>query len=171
VICLSLLALWLLFQGCFDTCWHSSSKPLASTAHRPTWIHTLPRPAPPRSSSSSELLSELDDLGDLRALFAQAPRLPEASADLDLPAEFNMVRPPKYEHLRKNLWVAKKNFKRQHRDDVNVCCCEVEVIALPDGTEVREGCVDGCLNRCMWGVVWGLGLGPGPGPHGMQLNR
>jgi hypothetical protein len=67
--------------------------------------------------------------------------------DFDLPAEFNMVRPPTYDKLSRNQWVVKRTFKRQHRDNINVCCCELEEMPLPDGGTFRTGCGEGCLNR------------------------
>ncbi|WIA08181.1 hypothetical protein OEZ85_007634 [Tetradesmus obliquus] len=55
--------------------------------------------------------------------------------------------PPKFEYLKRNLFVSRERPKRMPKDDVSVCNCRVEKVVLPDGSEALTGCGDNCLNR------------------------
>eukprot|EP00879_Flechtneria_rotunda_P017339 GHRR01018163.1.p1 GENE.GHRR01018163.1~~GHRR01018163.1.p1 ORF type:complete len:1141 (+),score=450.05 GHRR01018163.1:168-3590(+) len=85
-------------------------------------------------------------------LLQLGPVLPEQQlGQLDsgftLPREVLLNRPPKFEWLKRNLFVSKERPKRLPKDEVSVCNCRVEPVVLPDGTEHLVGCGEHCLNR------------------------
>uniref|UniRef100_A0A383VK44 Histone-lysine N-methyltransferase n=1 Tax=Tetradesmus obliquus TaxID=3088 RepID=A0A383VK44_TETOB len=85
-------------------------------------------------------------------LLENEPQLPmvshgEADLGFQLPREMLLNRPPKFEYLKRNLFVSRERPKRMPKDDVSVCNCRVEKVVLPDGSEALTGCGDNCLNR------------------------
>eukprot|EP00878_Enallax_costatus_P012229 GHUV01012772.1.p1 GENE.GHUV01012772.1~~GHUV01012772.1.p1 ORF type:complete len:999 (+),score=387.95 GHUV01012772.1:221-3217(+) len=85
-----------------------------------------------------------------RLLLDNAPVLPnptEAHYGFQLSREMLLNRPPKFEMLKRNLFVSRERPKRLPKDEVSVCCCRVKKVLMPDGTIQPIGCDSECLNR------------------------
>ncbi|KAJ9527214.1 hypothetical protein QJQ45_025473 [Haematococcus lacustris] len=84
---------------------------------------------------------------------AVEPLLPAAPQDFMLPKPWLIVRPPRYEHIRRNVWLSRPRPKRLHKEEINVCMCRQAVATSTqpadsgDTSYLLPGCQAGCLNR------------------------
>lgn len=66
------------------------------------------------------------------------PLLPPNPEIFQLPKGWLMNRPPRYEPLKRNVWVSKPRPKRQPKDEISVCMCPPNKV---------PHCSESCLNR------------------------
>lgn len=85
--------------------------------------------------------------GWIAQFLESGPRLPEQPEPMKLPRSYWMNKPPQYEEVQKNKYVSRSRPKRLHKEQINVCSCEVRIEVGPVGEPVEVGCGDNCLNR------------------------
>jgi len=81
----------------------------------------------------------------------EEPLLPEEPEPFLLPKVWLLARPPRYEHIKRNVWVSRMRPKRITSKDVSRCTCRPSYVT-PDPTQphVKQlgwGCAEHCLNR------------------------
>ena len=57
--------------------------------------------------------------------FLSGPWLPEEGLvqEFELPERYLADRPPKFEQLKRNLWVSRRPPKRQSKEEISICSC------------------------------------------------
>ncbi|GIL75955.1 hypothetical protein Vretifemale_5643 [Volvox reticuliferus] len=74
------------------------------------------------------------------------PLLPPHDQSFALPRDWLVTRPPRYEPVKRNVWLSRNKPKRLPKDEINICACRPPPFAAP-GELQRMGCGPNCLNR------------------------
>ncbi|KAF5826675.1 hypothetical protein DUNSADRAFT_2393, partial [Dunaliella salina] len=105
----------------------------------------------PSSNSNKGAHSSAGGSAMLRAASVQLEAAPLAPTPSPMTQAWLLARPPRYEHIKRNVWVSRMRPKRITSKDVSRCTCRPPYVT-PDPTQphVKQlgwGCAENCLNR------------------------
>ncbi|EFJ47578.1 histone H3 Lys 36 methyltransferase/ASH1 [Volvox carteri f. nagariensis] len=104
------------------------------------------RGLPHSSGSQGNLVASESLVSEVFRWPQPEPLLPAQDQSFALPRDWLVTRPPRYEPIRRNVWLSRNKPKRLPKDEINICACRPPPFAAP-GELQRMGCAQNCLNR------------------------